>query len=245
MKVAICFWGLCRSTDKTLESIQTCIFNPLHAAGIEYSIYLHTYRIYRSYTNIRANEMGIQLKNTLWKLLNPDKYIIEDQDTVDLQLQLDTYRTKGDPWKDSANIIPFSTLDNHIRSLWSLHQVTNLWMNSGIEYTKILYVRPDVLFKTPLQREWIRSSLPYTVLIPEFHIFYGCNDRFAIGSPATMKHYGSRFIEALAYSKTKMLHSEAFLFDTLTSKGIIFEKIPIKFIRIRADGLMCQGDMNV
>jgi hypothetical protein len=245
MKVAICFWGLCRSTDKTLESIQSRIFEPLQQAGIEFTVYLHTYTIYRPYTNIRAHEVDLQLKNTLWKLLKPTKYSIEDQDTVDTKLHLDQYRTHGDPWKDSTGSAPFSTLDNHIRALWSLHQVTKLWVNSGVEYTKILYVRPDVFFTTPLQIVWILHKQQNTVYIPEFQNYYGCNDRFAIGSPCSMKYYGSRFTEALSYSKTKPLHSEAFLFDSMSSKGYMFHTIPILFKRIRADGAIFKNDKDL
>jgi hypothetical protein len=247
MKVAICFWGLCRSTHLTLESIRRCIFEPLEAARIEYTVFLHTYTLYRSYTNSRSCESNIQLKNTNWKLLQPVASIIEDQDTVDKQLHLESYRSRGDPWSDDRvhNTVPFSTLDNHIRALWSLKQVTKLLSNSREAYARVIYLRPDVRFQTPLEIEWIKGPLPSTILIPDFHHVYKCNDRFAIGDLATMKLYGNRFDAAYEYSRQSSLHSEKFLYDYMTYKGYAFAIIRFRFKRIRADGKICQGDMNL
>ena len=247
MKVAICFWGLCRSTHLTLESIRRCIFEPLQAAGIEYTVFLHTYTLYKSYTNSRSCESNIQLKNTNWKLLQPVASIVEDQDTVDIQLQLESYRSRGDPWIDDTtqDSIPFNTLDNHIRALWSLKQLTTLLSNSGEAYTRVMYLRPDVRFQTPLKIEWITMPLPFTILIPDFHHVYKCNDRFAIGDLSTMKLYGNRFDAAYEYSKQSSLHSEKFLYDYMTTKGHVFAVIRFRFKRIRADGKLCQGDMDL
>jgi hypothetical protein len=82
--------------------------------------------------------------------------------------------------------------------------------------------------------------LKWTVLIPDFHIVHGCNDRFAIGEPDVMKVYGSRFTGALGYSKTNLLHSEAYLFDTM--RGFAFQTIPFRFRRVRAGGFVFEGD---
>jgi len=245
MRVALCFWGLCRSTDIIIESIQRCIFTVLQNAEIDYDIYLHTYTLYRPYTNTRAEEVNLQLKNTLWKLLVPTKSIVEDQDTVDKILDLKKYRLRGDPWKHEVGNVPFATLDNHVRALWSLHQVTGLWSESGIDYTKVVYLRPDVLFRNPLRLEWLYEPLKRTVLIPDFHIVHGCNDRFAIGEPDAMKVYGSRFTGALAYSKTNLLHSEAYLFHTMTAKGFAFQTVPFRFRRVRAGGFVFEGDKSI
>lgn len=242
MRVALCFWGLCRSTDITYESIKRYIFDSLENAGIDYDIYLHTYTLYRPYTNLRSNETNVQLKNTLWKLLNPLNYSIEHQDKVDRGLSFEKYRTQGNPWGDTYD---YSTLDNHIRSLWSLKQVTNLWKISEKVYTKIIYLRPDVLFKTPLNIEWIKSPLKQTILIPEFHNVYDCNDRFAIGEPEAMLVYGERFNAAYEYSKKKKLHSEGFLADRIKDRGYNFRKIPFVFQRIRANGLVSEADANL
>jgi hypothetical protein len=247
MKVAVCFWGLSRSLQYTLPSIEECIFQPLRNVGIEISIFLHTYTLYRPYTNPRAGETGIQLKNTVWKSLQPTASIVENQDRVDLQLQLENYRTHGDPWgnESTANIIPFETLNNHIRALWSLHQVTTLWEQSGQEFDCIIYARPDVEYRRPLNIQWLHDCKEGICMIPNFHLTHNCNDRFTIGKPSVMKLYGHRFHDALAFSKQSQLHSEKYLSQVLSFHNIQFEYIHFPFRRIRADGTVAPADQDL
>jgi hypothetical protein len=84
--IAICVWGICRSTNLTIESVKRHIFQPLIDAGITYDVFLHTYTYNRPYENIRAGEHNLQLNNNLWTLFNPSQSILEDQDSVDTHL---------------------------------------------------------------------------------------------------------------------------------------------------------------
>lgn len=236
MKVALCFWGLCRSTDLTIQSIQDYIFKPLREAGIEYTVFLHTYTLYRKYSNTRANESPMFLKNTLWKLLEPCISKIENQDLIDPILEFEKYRTHGNPWSSDSGT-DWETLNNHIRSLWSLKEVTYLWESSSDTYDRVIYLRPDVLFQTPLQLKWLYECKPNEIYIPNFHIYFGSNDRFAIGYPNTMKVYGNRYKSAYTYSLHYPLHSEAFLTYILENEKIQIHKIPIFFSRVRANGI--------
>lgn len=241
MRVALCFWGLCRSTDLVVQSFYENILQPLQEAGYEIDIYLHTYKLYRSYSNSRANETKIFLKNTNYKLLQPRLALVEDQDEVDKQLNFTEYRKHGDPWeKDGGE--KWLTLNNHIRALWSLKQVTGLWQRSGIQYDTVLYLRPDVRFKTKLDITWIEAVRKGTVFIPDFHVYFGSNDRFALGSPKDMATYGNRFDAALEYSQNRPLHAEAFLSDYMYSKGIQLQCVPFRFQRVRANGVVCEAD---
>ena len=242
--IAICVWGICRSTDLTFESIRTHIFQPLQAAGITYTLFLHTYALYRPYENPRAGEEKLQLKNTLWKLFKPDHSIVEDQDAVDATLTFEDYRKKGNAWKQEDGQ-GFQTLDNHIRALWSLQQVTRLWVPTKDKYDAVLYIRPDVKFYSSLHPSWIQSLTPNTVLVPNFHLIEGVNDRFAIGHPSAMKHYGMRFYQAKEYSTILALHSERFLSWSLAINRINVAYVPIKFRRIRANGVVCEADKEI
>jgi hypothetical protein len=241
MRVALCFWGLCRSLEYTIESIKTNIFEVLKEYDIEYTIFLHTYTLYHRYTNLRAGENNIFLNNTAWKLLNPTRYIIENQDTVDKMLTLKRYRTKGDPWQNDG-ITPFSTLDNHIRALWSLKQVTSLWNESDFDI--VIYLRPDVHYRTRFDIKWLLAKSK-EIKIPDFHIHYNCNDRFALGRPNNMKLYGNRFDSAYSYSLHMQLHSEKYLNAIMNSKGIYFNRIPFIFRRIRANGTTFPVDISL
>lgn len=243
MKVALCFWGICRSTNHTIESIHQYIRIPLLKENIEFDIYLHTYQIQQPYSNIRANELNIQLDNSLYKLLEPDYYLIENQSDVDKSLNFISYMTHGNPWKTSDST-ENTTFCNHIRALWSLAKVTSLWTSSQKKYDRVIYLRPDVKFLKPIQIKWLYDVQEKEICIPNFHLTDDCNDRFAIGHPDVMKLYGNRFIDAYQYSLHYPLHSEKYLAYTLIKYGISIQHIRFRFYRVRADGAICFADLD-
>lgn len=228
MKVAICFFGLTRSLSKTIDSIHTCIFKPLQ--HLECDIYLHTYKLYRL-TNRRSGEHNCKLDPNEYKLLEPLKYIIDDQQQVDKLLQFNNYKTKGDPWRDG-----YASLHNLLRQFHSLHRVTTLWETSGIDYDVVIYCRPDVLFQIPINIAWLNELRDNQILVPSFLPCRGCNDRFAIGKPSVMKVYGHRLLQAREYSKSNKLHAESYLKNILVSSGITPKLVQFPFYRVRANG---------
>ena len=77
--IALAFYGLTRSLEYTLESIETQIFAPLTAAGHTYDVYLHTYDVteidnprdkFEGHTEVNASE---------WQLLRPRAHSITHQ----------------------------------------------------------------------------------------------------------------------------------------------------------------------
>ena len=58
---------------------------------------------------------------------------------------------------------------------------------NGIRYDAVLRCRPDLLFESPLP-DLSTLDLNY-IYVPDFHMYEGCNDRLAIGNPATMTIY--------------------------------------------------------
>jgi hypothetical protein len=88
LKIAVCFYGLCRSTNYTINSINKYIFDALKELNFTYDIYLHTYKVTTPYTNIRNNEENIILDNDLYKLINPNVYKIDNQDEIKKHLIL-------------------------------------------------------------------------------------------------------------------------------------------------------------
>lgn len=247
MRVALCFWGLCRSTHLTLASLEKQVFSVLRNAGIEYDVYVHTYSITRPYTNPRSGEYELQLRNSAWKYLKPNAVLVEDQDERDKQIGLTKYRSKGNPWADevSQQEAPWHTLDNHLRALWSLKQVTGLWQASNEIYDWIVYLRPDVRYLTRFDIGWFDSLGSKSVGCPDFQQIAGCNDRFAVCRPEVAKVYGNRFDKALEYSRQKPLHAETFLADTMAEVRAGFVSLPFRFCRIRADGQICPADLDL
>jgi len=237
MHIAICLWGLCRSSRYTYDSFKKYILDKLVEFGITYDIFLHTYTIDRPYTNVRAREINCNLDNTLWKLFNPKKYIIENQLIVDAHLELQKYRTHRDPWGSNFKD---STFDNHIRSLYSLKQVTSL-VSEG--YDAIMYCRPDVKYLYPLHRNWFEpNTLKSYAQIPNFCKF-PINDRFCLAAPQISRIFGTRFDDAHEFSKHHALHSEKFLLHAFLKHGIRIREISFNFKRIRATG--ADGDKNI
>ena len=247
MRVALCFWGLCRSTHLTIASLEQQIFSVLRSAEIQYDVYVHTYSITRPYTNPRAGEYELQLRNTNWRYLLPTAVQVDNQNVADNQIPFSAYRSKGNPWdsEPTQKEAPWHTLDNHLRALWSLKQVTGLWQASKESYDWIVYLRPDVRFMTPFDIHWLTQLRPKDVGCPDFHHISGCNDRFAVAVPPVAAIYGNRFDKALAYSRQTPLHAETFLADTMETAGYRFVHLPIRFIRIRADGHPCPADLEL
>lgn len=239
IRVAVCFWGITRSLKYTHSSIKRYIFSPLTDANIEYDIYLHTYSVDAPYSNLRANEINIKLDNEEYKILNSDYTCVESQDEIDRTLEFEKYRTCGDPWPDSCE---FKTLDNHIRALWSLHKVTDMWYENRKKYTHIIYCRPDVEYTKPINTKWFECDINNTIIIPNFQLADDVNDRFAIGTPDTMYVYGNRFTTAYEYSKSNTLHSERYLAHILKSNSIKYIHEDFFFRRVRANGEYCPAD---
>jgi hypothetical protein len=228
--VAICYWGLCRSTHLTIDSIKTNIYDVLKENGFTYTVYLHTFAINRLYQNKRSQEPPLELDNDLYKLLNPDHYLVEDQDVADLSMGFQAYKTFADPWRSN-----YETFDNHIRSLYSLNKVTQLYKSNKAAYDYVIYLRPDVLFLNKLNIAWFNIDTK-TVVAPDYHLDLPMNDRFCIAKPDTAVFYGSRYDLALDYSLKNPLHSEWFLYDILKKNQIAIVDIPLRFRRVRATG---------
>jgi len=228
-KVALCFWGICRTTNHTIDSIKTYVFKPLEDANIDYDIYVHTFSISTSYSNSRTSEINIKLDNELYKLLNPDWVEVEDQADADKLIDLPSYRSKGDPWARWRSV-NFCTLDNHIRALYSLNKVTHAALKK--DYKNIIFLRPDVKFITPLNTNWLNIKHD-EIITPDFHL-HPVNDRFAVTTPYSAKVYGQRFNDAKAYSLQHQLHSETYLKYCLDLAKIKIYKVKFRFRRIRA-----------
>jgi hypothetical protein len=230
-KIAVCFYGLCRSTNYTIDSINKYIFDALKQLKFTYDIYLHTYNVTTPYTNIRNNEENIILDNDLYKLIKPDVYKIDNQDEIKKTIDFTKYRSNGDPWLND-----FKSLDNLILGLNSLNQVTQLWKASNKIYDYIIYLRPDVNFLSPLKLSLFLDLNNTNIALPNFDE-YPINDRFAIGKPNVMLLYGERYLHAFDYSLNNKLHAETYLKYILNKNKIDIIKIKFNFHRIRANGI--------
>ena len=235
-RVALCFWGLSRSLQKTITSIQTCLVEPLVGAGFEVNVYMHTWIVRHPLNNIRTGEKNCSVDPHDWKavyrlrplLASRPKIVTDDQDTKDPALHLLDYRTKGDAWKNG-----FVSTDNHVRALYSLHRVTELVRRQHDQPDVIIFARPDCLYDTPFQPSWLDVLRSFNILLPDFHK-HPVNDRFAVCVPRVAYIYGQRYDKALAYAQQTQLHAETFLATILKMENIQIIEIPMHFMRLRA-----------
>lgn len=230
MRVAVCLWGLQRSTQYTYVSIKKHVFEPLLRRNFEVDIFLHTFTI-RSYVNERAKEHKKPSPN-LWKYFKPKAFLVEDQDRVDPLLHLTDFRNFGCPWNSSN----FHTLDNLIRSLYSLKKTTELMEGSGVVYDFVVFCRPDLLFQNSLSPSHFTSLDDSSIALVDYAKF-PVNDRFAVCRPRVARLFGYRFDHARSYSRSKPLHAESFLNDILVQNNIGIHEIHVVFSRVRSNGL--------
>lgn len=239
MRVALAFWGLTRSLKFTIHSIETHVLKELERHGIEYKIFMHTYVFEGPYSNSRTHERNIKLNFEEYQLLKPHEIRIDNQDEIKATLNMEAYRTKGDPWRNK-----YVSLDNFILASYSRKQVTEMIEKEMLSTTTtpafdyILFLRPDVKYLVPFDPMFFQVVNDDAIAVPNFHMFCGCNDRFAICNPQTYDKYGKLFDRLLAYSRLASPHSETV--HTKVMKHLKIKIVPINFFfnRVRATGAM-------
>ena len=78
-RVAVCFFGLTRSLNHTIDSIQQNLIGPIVEKGWEVDVFIHTYNDVRHLTNTRTGE-DTDLDTEQWHLLDPYDYQLTAQD---------------------------------------------------------------------------------------------------------------------------------------------------------------------
>lgn len=210
-KVALLFWGLTRGLKYTIYSINENVILPLKKANYDVDVFLHTYYFNGLYNNDRHGVRNFKLDFNEYKLLNPKDFIIENQDEVKKHLDLKKYRQKPDHFKNN-----YQSNDFYILSLHSQRKVTNLFKKYSDQYEYCIFLRPDVIFVSPIDVSWLSLVGDNTMILPSWatykkHKEYSENDRFCICKPIDSYKYGNIFSFILIYSQLESIVAEAFL----------------------------------
>lgn len=237
-KVCICVYSLVqRSLKYTIQSIKTNILEELSKNGIEYDIYLHTYDSSISHSP-RAGEINVQVDPEDYKLLDPLIHNVESYAEFNDNYDYDDFiRQYKDPWLDN-----YESVKNWIREMNSVQCVTKMWEDKKSDYEFCLYIRPDLMYITPLPVSYIVRHLrernySNTWFTPPWGKYGGLNDFMAIGDCDSMIKWGKRFDSMYEFMKLDGFRNSERHMELVRSKyNIENVDLPILSYRIRANG---------
>lgn len=114
--------------------------------------------------------------------------------------------------------------------------------DSGVKYDRILFVRPDMVYLSPITEMQLLKAEGNIVCVPQTPVFAlkgfkfrghntpRFNDRFAICSAESYEAYGCLFDRLLEHSRVMPLYSEGIVWGDLT----IVNKVRVAHIDVRA-----------
>lgn len=189
-RIAICYWGLTRSTRLVADSHHAHIFAPLISAGIEFDVFLHTWETAEQY--IWWVNTYTSPDYTEHELLNPVSFRRDSQEEFLDVLDFSQYYYSG-----AENEWDPRLLLNHLCALESQRRVTQMCIANATKYSHVIYVRPDARIYTDLPVSRILELSGNELLLPDENHYEGYNDRFAAMRYDACLLYGNR-IEGLA-----------------------------------------------
>jgi hypothetical protein len=245
-RVAVCFFGQVKHYEQVAASQKKHVFDILQAANFSFDIFSHTYNQtdFRNPRNDVERACKIDPTSLQNNLSLPNSNVHYDSPaTADQLHNIQNLARHGDPWPNN----PLLSILYFTRQLYSLKQVTQLWTPATHKYRFVLYLRPDMLFLSPLDLPQNAPALnAATISTPDWHQYGGLNDRLAYGVPAAMAAYGTRGDSLKSYVDSgKMPHAETFLKHFLQSRGIATVGSRTKFQRVRADGHIDRRDVGL
>lgn len=235
MKVAVIFFGLTRTLEKTIDSLKTNLFTPLEEASISYDIFIHTYKINGPYRNAWSGENTDDYYNEdVEKLLNPKYFLSDEQETIEKGIDFNEYYKKLGSW--SKQLSPELTrylIKNMCLALYSKKQITMLFDKHIDDYDYAMVVRPDTKLHNKIDVSYFNELDENNIIIPEKDQWSGCNDRICLGKPNVVSYYGKLFDDLKEYSENKSIISEVYLLDKLNEKTITIIQKNIDYNNIR------------
>jgi hypothetical protein len=239
MKIAIGFFGITRSLQHTIQSIETNIFDVLKKNAVDFDIFLHTYNL-ANYKNVRTGEVvkDEDVDNEEYKLLNANFIRIDNQENIKTKLHLSRYRSQKDPWNTKYN-----SVDNFILGQYSKFILTQMITSKHFSYDFIIFMRPDCLYLDKFPINVLKHKNKNTIVIPNFHLFgpYKFNDRFCIATQRSYKIYGGVFARLLDISKKQPLHSETIIGQIMKNHQTNIIRTKFNFSRVRFNGKCCDA----
>ncbi len=216
-RIAVCLSGSCRGLDRTYGKLQENLLNILGRYG-HYDIFMYVPE------DAEAEHASI---------LNP---------TV-LRVVPDHHLEEGGLHNGSDCLLKVG-LQRYLQQLYGLKMCDRLRQEyekeNDIRYEAVVRCRPDLLFESPLP-DLKTLDLNY-LHVPDFHMFEGCNDRFAIGNPENMARYMQKYDDWHAYVRhwinsspqAPPVTAEMFTAGQLRLYGVSVRLMTVRFNRVRS-----------
>lgn len=203
INIAICYFGMTRSTKYVYKSHYEHVFNVFKQNSINFDVYMHTWKTEHNIINENVYKEPINYEE--YKLLNPTVYKIDEQcdflNSIVFSNYFDEtiYKKNGG---DSPHEWKPELIRNHLCALESQKRCYQLSLDSGKPYKYIMFIRPDVLIKNNINCDLITKSV-FDIIILNTDHNEGYNDRFAIIPFVKAEKYALRINEISDFKKKR------------------------------------------
>ena len=201
-KIAICYWGMTRSTKYIYKTHYFNFFEQLKVNNIYYKTFMHTWRVENDKNIIWENVSDVPVDYEEYNLLKPDYYQIEEQKLFTDKLNFVDYFDKelydkygGDTdheWRPQL-------IMNHLCALESQKRVYQMAKETNEQFDYIIFIRPDVEILNRFDTSIFNAK--FDIIIPNYDHHEGLNDRFAIIPFKYASNYACRIDEIKDFRK--------------------------------------------
>ena len=237
-KIAICYWGMTRSTKYVYKSHFSNLFNVLKNNSIDYKVFMHTWKVENDQNIIWENVCNEQVDYQEYTLLQPDVYKIEEQKKFTDQLIFSDYfdRELYDKYGgDTHHEWRPQLIKNHLCALESQKRVYKMANDTGETFDYVIFIRPDVQILNPFDINILNAH--FDIIIPSYDHHEGLNDRFAIIHFKNATNYACRIDEIKEFRKNNgRIVSEKYVKFIINKYFIKLKFIDFKMKIIRPDG---------
>jgi hypothetical protein len=240
LRLAIAYFGIPRSLDYTLGSIESNVISPIPSV-----IQFKRFGVFSKERLIQHPETGenVVLDPSDAKLLNLDSLEEIEPWEEGHQSVFEAVRPFGDAWQNNH----YST-QNLIKQLHTLKTVTLKILSEG--YETCVFARPDLQYldsMAPLYSHLLKKSAAPTCVLPDWGSAGGLNDTFALCIGRTsISSYGCRLDRVIEYCtrSDKPLHAERLLKHALVAGDVKVKRTKVRALRVRATGETAHQDFR-
>mmetsp|Transcript_26065 Transcript_26065/g.43040 ORF Transcript_26065/g.43040 Transcript_26065/m.43040 type:complete len:293 (+) Transcript_26065:105-983(+) len=227
-QLAICYWGLTRSTSFVHRSHHQHLFGPMRDGGIAYRTFMHTWSLPGDVQRVWGKVQKQTVETDAWRLLAPHEFVRDNQSIFEEQMK----RNWSLYWHRGARNWAPHLLQNHLCALESLQRAYAMATASSWAWTHAVFVRPDVMLLNDLPLAEVRALKAGELAL--VHSGSSLNDQWAAGKRLAAAIYANRIADA-AEMRSRIV-AEALLNFTVTRWRLSLRFVKFAFYRVRPDG---------